>query len=361
MKGTIGNENYTLITGGAGFIGTNLADRLLGQGRRVMIYDNLSRPGVEQNLQWLKGKYGNQVIIQIADIREKKVLQACVNNAQQIFHFLAQVAVTSSITNPEDDFEVNLVGTFNLLEALRHSSRTPPLIFTSTNKVYGDLRDLAFTTNQTRFYPEDATIDLNGIDENQPLDFHSPYGCSKGSADQYVLDYSRCYGLKTTVFRMSCIYGPHQFGNEDQGWVAHFTISALESKPVVIYGNGKQVRDILFVEDLIEAFLLAEQHIDKLSGNAFNIGGGPKNTVSLIEVVELIQKKTGKEIDLIFEEWRTGDQCYYVSNIAKFKSATGWSPKISVSQGVERLISWLNESKNHFSKESKFLSKAMVE
>jgi CDP-paratose 2-epimerase len=340
-----GSEKYILITGGAGFIGTNLAARLLSEGKKVMIYDNLSRAGVEQNLQWLKDKYGDKLIVQIADIREKRILEECVKNAEQVFHFSAQVAVTSSLTNPVHDFEVNITGTFNLLEAIRKSPNRPPLVFTSTNKVYGDLMDLGLTTDDTRYYPENDLFRKNGVDESRPLDFHSPYGCSKGAADQYVLDYSRSYGLKTAVFRMSCIYGPHQFGTEDQGWVAHFLIQALQDNPITIYGNGKQVRDILFVEDLVNAFVLAQKNIDKISGNAFNIGGGPANTVSLIEILDLIKKKTGKVMDISFEEWRTGDQQYYVSNTSKFRKATGWKPEYSVTEGVEALMNWLCESR----------------
>lgn len=354
------NEKYTLITGGAGFVGTNLASRLLSEGKRVMIYDNLSRAGVEQNLQWLQKEYGDKLIVQVADIREKRILEECVKNADQVFHFSAQVAVTSSLTNPTHDFEVNIAGTFNLLEAIRKSPNQPSLVFTSTNKVYGDLMDLGLDTNDTRYYPEDDYFKKNGIDESRALDFHSPYGCSKGAADQYVLDYSRSYGLKTTVFRMSCIYGPHQFGNEDQGWVAHFLIQALQDNPITIYGNGKQVRDILFVEDLVDAFILAQQNIDKISGTAFNIGGGPTNTVSLIEILDLMKEKTGKEMDITFEEWRTGDQQYYVSNTSKFKEATGWSPKYSVTEGVEGLMNWLCETRNIELPERNATSKAVA-
>jgi CDP-paratose 2-epimerase len=353
-------EKYVLITGGAGFVGTNLAKRLLSTGKRVMIYDNISRDGVENNLKWLQEKYGDRLLVQIADVKEKRILEECVKNAEQVFHFSAQVAVTSSLTNPEHDFEVNIKGTFNLLEAIRKSAHKPPLVFTSTNKVYGDLTDLGLITDETRYYPENNEICNNGVDESRPLDFHSPYGCSKGSADQYVLDYSRSYGLKTAVFRMSCIYGPHQFGNEDQGWVAHFLISALQDKPIVIYGNGKQVRDILFVEDLVDAFLLAQQNMDKISGNAFNIGGGPQNTVSLMEILEIIRQKTGKAIDISYETWRTGDQQYYVSNTSKFKTATGWSPKFSVSQGVDELLLWLCKSRNISLKQDKVSSKAIA-
>ncbi|MDX1752734.1 MAG: GDP-mannose 4,6-dehydratase [Salinimicrobium sediminis] len=339
-------EKYTLITGGAGFIGTNLASRFLSEGKKVMIYDSLFRDGVEENLQWLRKKYGERLLVQISDINETRILQQCVNNASEVFHLCAQVAVTSSVTNPVHDFNVNLSGTFHLLEAIRKSKHQPPLVFTSTNKVYGNLQDVEMVENETRYHPADAQMKKYGINEKIPLDFHSPYGCSKGAADQYILDYSRTYGLKTAVFRMSCIYGPHQFGTEDQGWVAHFLISALEDKPVTIYGNGKQVRDILFVEDLIDAFMLAHKNIDKLAGQVFNIGGGPENTVSLLEILEIIRDKAGKEMDISFEDWRTGDQFYYVSNTNKFKEATGWKPRYSVEEGVENLLKWLCVNRN---------------
>ncbi len=339
-------EAYTLITGGAGFVGINLAARLLDDGKKVMVYDNLSRDGVEQNLKWLKDRYPENLIVQIADIGETDVLQECVNNANQVFHFSAQVAVTSSLTNPKHDFDTNIKGTFNLLECIRKSPQQPPLIFASTNKVYGNLLDLQFNSDATRYYPENQIYLENGIDESRPLDFHSPYGCSKGAADQYVLDYARTYGLKTVVFRMSCIYGWHQFGTEDQGWVAHFVISALNDKPLTIYGDGKQVRDILFVDDLVNAFCLAQQNIDEIAGNAFNMGGGPQNAVSLIEILDLIKQETAKDIKLTQEDWRTGDQKYYVSNTSKFSEATGWKPEVSVQQGVQQLVSWLQESKN---------------
>lgn len=340
------DEKYTLITGGAGFIGTNLAARLLSEGKKVMIYDSLFREGVEQNIQWLQSEYGEKLIIQIADINEVRVLQQCVKNATEIYHFSAQVAVTSSVSNPLHDFQVNLEGTFHLLEAIRNSKHQPPLLFTSTNKVYGNLQDIQMEENASRYYPADKKIKKYGINEKMPLDFHSPYGCSKGAADQYILDYSRSYGLKTAVFRMSCIYGPHQFGTEDQGWVAHFLIRALEEQPISIYGNGKQVRDILFVEDLVDAFLLARKNINSLAGEVFNIGGGPKNTVSLLEILDIIKEKTGKEMNISFDGWRTGDQQYYVSNTSKFQEATGWTPKYAVNEGVEALMKWLCESRN---------------
>lgn len=340
------DEKYILITGGAGFIGTNLASRFLSEGKRVMIYDNLFREGVEENLQWLQKEYRDDLIVQISDINETQILKQCVNGAKEVFHLCAQVAVTSSVTNPLHDFEVNLKGTFHLLEAIRTSPHQPPLIFTSTNKVYGNLQDVKMQENTSRYNPSDKQMKKYGINEKIPLDFHSPYGCSKGAADQYILDYSRTYGLKTAVFRMSCIYGPHQFGTEDQGWVAHFLISALEDQAITIYGNGKQVRDILYVEDLIDAFVLAQDNIDSLAGEAYNIGGGPDNSVSLLEILELIREKAEKEMDVSFEDWRTGDQFYYVSNTSKFKEATGWSPKYSVDQGVANLVKWLCENRN---------------
>lgn len=340
------DEKYILITGGAGFIGTNLASRFLSEGKRVMIYDNLFREGVEENLQWLQKEYRDDLIVQISDINETQILKQCVNGAREVFHLCAQVAVTSSVTNPLHDFEVNLKGTFHLLEAIRTSPHQPPLIFTSTNKVYGNLQDVKMQENTSRYNPSDKQMKKYGINEKIPLDFHSPYGCSKGAADQYILDYSRTYGLKTAVFRMSCIYGPHQFGTEDQGWVAHFLISALEDQAITIYGNGKQVRDILYVEDLIDAFVLAQDNIDSLAGEAYNIGGGPDNSVSLLEILELIREKAEKEMDVSFEDWRTGDQFYYVSNTSKFKEATGWSPKYSVDQGVANLVKWLCENRN---------------
>ncbi|HET7361481.1 MAG TPA: GDP-mannose 4,6-dehydratase, partial [Salinimicrobium sp.] len=339
------DEKYILITGGAGFIGTNLASRLLSEGNKVMIYDNLFRDGVEQNLQWLKSKYGGNLIVQISDINEKRVLQQCVKNGTAVFHFSAQVAVTSSVTNPVHDFQVNLRGTFHLLEAIRLSKHQPPLFFTSTNKVYGNLQDLNLLENGTRYYPEDKKIQEKGINEKMPLDFHSPYGCSKGAADQYILDYSRSYGLQTVVFRMSCIYGPHQFGTEDQGWVAHFLIRALEDKSISIYGNGKQVRDILYVEDLVDAFLLARKNINSVAGQVFNIGGGPENTVSLLEILDIIKNTAGKKTEISFDDWRTGDQQYYVSDTTKFKKMTGWEPKFSVNEGVGNLMRWLCENR----------------
>jgi CDP-paratose 2-epimerase len=337
-------RELTLITGGAGFIGANLASHLCRMGRHVLIYDNLSRPGVEHNLHWLQSEWGNLIDIEIADVRDKVRLHKAVAHAKSVFHFAAQVAVTSSLIDPTYDFEVNVGGTLNLLEAIRSMTNPPSLIFTSTNKVYGNLSQVGLRDDQTRYKPEDSWIMAHGVSEKCPLDFHSPYGCSKGAADQYIIDHVRSFGLPFAVFRMSCIYGPHQFGTEDQGWVAHFLIRALEAQPITLYGDGKQVRDILFVDDLINAFLLAENNIGTAAGHAFNIGGGVANTVSLLELVEFIDELRGTPTKTISEEWRTGDQRYYVSDTSKFRAMTGWKPTVGVYQGVERLYNWLSEN-----------------
>lgn len=337
-------EKYTLITGGAGFVGTNLADAILSSGKPVMVFDNLSRAGVQNNLFWLKEKHGENLQIMVADIRDKASVTEAVAGAGMVFHFAAQVAVTSSLIDPFHDFEVNAHGTLNLLEAIRGSAHQPPIVFTSTNKVYGDLHDLGIIMNGTRYHPENMHFRKHGISEERVLDFHSPYGCTKGVADQYILDYSRTFGLKTVVFRMSCIYGPHQFGTEDQGWVAHFLIQALKGKPITLYGDGKQVRDILFVEDLVDAFLLAQQNINEISGNAFNMGGGVDNTISLLELVDLIGTLSGRKPEVKFDDWRPSDQKYYVSDFTKFSKATGWKPAYSTADGVKRLYDWLEQN-----------------
>jgi CDP-paratose 2-epimerase len=334
---------HVLITGGAGFIGTNLADRLLSAGRRVVIYDDLSRPGVERNVAWLREQHGERLRVEIADIRNRQALRSAVRHAEQVFHFAAQVAVTTSLDDPLTDFEVNVGGTLNLLEEIRVLESPPPLLFTSTNKVYGSLSDLGLERSGARYQPLDSAL-RGGVSEERRLDFHSPYGCSKGAADQYVLDYARTFGLPAVVFRMSCIYGLHQMGTEDQGWVAHFLIRALSGKPLIIYGDGMQVRDLLFADDLVDAFLLAHANIHTLSGEAFNIGGGPGNTVSLIELLDVIEALDGTRPDVRMETWRCADQRYYVSDTRKFKAATGWSPKINARQGIERLYRWLLES-----------------
>ena len=335
------SQRPALITGGAGFIGSNVANRLLASGQRVILYDNLSRNGVGRNVTWLRETYGDRVEVVVGDIRDFDLLRQTVERAGQVFHFAAQVAVTSSLLDPIEDFNINARGALNLLESIRATAHRPPLLFTSTNKVYGALDDVELTKERQRYRVADPRIADAGIDESRPLDCHSPYGCSKGTADNYIIDYSRSFGLRAVVFRMSCIYGPRQCGTEDQGWVAHFLIRALERKPVTLYGDGCQVRDILFVDDLINAMLLAQANVDRLSGQAFNIGGGPQHTVSLRELLDLISEMNRGRLHVEMKGWRTGDQRYYVSNTTKFSRATGWMPTVDVRTGVYRLYEWL--------------------
>jgi CDP-paratose 2-epimerase len=330
-----------LITGGAGFIGTNLADALASSGRRVRVLDDLSRPGVERNLEWLEETHGDRIHFEKADVRDPAAVRRAMSGAEAVFHFAAQVAVTTSLEDPIHDHDVNVNGTINVLEAARLEREPPVVIFTSTNKVYGGMEDVKLHLDGLRYEPKDAVLRVRGFSEERRLDFHSPYGCSKGAADQYVLDYARSYGMRTAVFRMSCVYGPHQFGNEDQGWVAHFVIRALEGKAITLYGDGMQVRDVLYVEDLVRAFLLAWENIDEVRGRAFNMGGGPANTVSLLELIDLIGALHGKRPRVLFEDWRTGDQRYYVSDTRRFEAATGWRPRVNVREGLGRLYNWL--------------------
>ena len=338
-------SRQVLITGGAGFIGSNLADRLLTAGRSVLVFDNLSRAGVDQNLRWLRQRHGGRVHIEVADVRDRYALRRAVRLASEVYHFAAQVAVTTSLTNSVHDFEVNARGTLNLLETLRSLDDPPPLVYTSTNKVYGNLSDISLTKNCTRYEPKDILTRRYGINEDRPLDFHSPYGCSKGTADQYVMDYTRSFPIPMVVFRMSCIYGRHQFGTEDQGWVAHFLIRAIEGQPLTLYGDGMQVRDILFIDDLIDALLLAQRHMPTLSGQAFNIGGGPAQAVSLLELLELIAELHGQSPIVQMADWRPGDQHYYVSDTRKYRQATGWAPRVGVRQGLKCLYQWLLASR----------------
>jgi CDP-paratose 2-epimerase len=339
------DDRPVLITGGAGFVAANLADRLLTSGRPVILFDNLSRNGVEQNVAWLQERHGTLVQFHRGDIRDYAAVRRAVRGAGQIFHFAAQVAVTTSLTDPFHDFEVNARGTLNLLEAVRSCEEPPSVLFTSTNKVYGDLEDVKLRKNTSRYEPVDSDLRRHGVNEHRCLQFHSPYGCSKGVAEQYVLDYARTFGLRTVVFRMSCIYGPHQFGTEDQGWVAHFLIAAMNGRPLTIYGDGLQVRDLLFVEDLVDALLLAQAHVDRLAGSAFNIGGGAANTTSLVELLDLIGDLLGERPLAELDQWRSADQRYYVSDTRHFEGQAGWRPRTTVREGVTRLFEWLSHAR----------------
>jgi CDP-paratose 2-epimerase len=335
------SDRPILITGGAGFIGSNLADRLAGDGHRVLVYDALSRPGVERNLAWLQSRHGERIVPVVADIRDTAQLREAVRGAAAVFHLAAQVAVTTSLADPRDDFEINIGATFELLEAARQCDTPPPVVFASTNKVYGDLADLAFAATDEGYLPEDAAIRAHGIGEARPLDFHTPYGCSKGAADQYVLDYARSYGLAATVLRMSCIYGERQMGTEDQGWVAHFLIRILEGKPITLYGDGNQVRDILHVGDAVQAYVAAWQRADRVAGHAFNLGGGASNAVSLRTLIDYLGALTGIEPDIRFDDWRAGDQRYFVADTRAAQAALGLPERLDWRAGVARLARWL--------------------
>ena len=331
-----------LITGGAGFVGCNIADHLLRAGRRVRVLDDLSRPGVQDNLRWLQDTHGPELEIEIGDVRDAATVRRVVRGVDSVFHLAAQVAVTTSLTDPMTDAQVNVLGTLHLLDAVRARSRPPAVLFTSTNKVYGSLGDIPLRQGAERYEPCDQSWRA-GIGERRPLDFCTPYGCSKGAADQYVLDWSASYGVPSVVFRMSCIYGPHQQGNEDQGWVAHFALRALTGSPITIFGDGRQVRDILYVGDLVRAFELAEAAAPRFAGQAFNIGGGPANAVSLLDVVDLLGDIRGEAPVLQHEAWRPGDQRWYVSDHRRFTSATGWTPEVDPRSGITGLHSWLRD------------------
>jgi CDP-paratose 2-epimerase len=335
-----------LITGGAGFIGCNVVKRLIDIGDEVVVFDNLSRKGTDINLEWLR-KQGTFEFVK-GDVRNFEHLKDVFNKNKDIdvvLHLAAQVAVTTSVTNPREDFEINALGTFNVCEALRQFKPDAILLYASTNKVYGEMKDVNVIENNGRY--EYAELP-DGVSEERPLDFHSPYGCSKGTGDQYVLDYSRIYGLKTVSFRQSCIYGYHQFGIEDQGWVAWFTICAVLGREITIYGDGKQIRDILFIDDLIDCYLKAVEKIDIVKGNAYNIGGGTENTISLLELIKMLEEMSGKKIQYKFSEWRPGDQKVFVCNINKAKKDFGWFPKVKKEEGIRLLYKWVKENKSFF-------------
>jgi CDP-paratose 2-epimerase len=329
-----------MVTGGAGFIGCNLADRLASDGAEVIVFDALTRPGVEQNLAWLQARHGARIVPVIADVRDKDAVAGMVREADVVFHLAAQVAVTTSLSNPREDFEINVGGAINVLEAAR--TRRKPVIFASTNKVYGDLADIPLELKGEAYRPSDPTMRVRGVDERRPLDFHTPYGCSKGAADQYVLDYARSFGLPTCVLRMSCIYGPHQMGTEDQGWVAHFLIRALNGQTITIYGDGRQVRDILFVDDAVTAYLSAFRRIAEVSGRAFNLGGGAGNAVSLLQLIGRIEEISGRKAEVEFAEWRAGDQRYYVSDTTAARRALALPEARNWRTGVADLARWLS-------------------
>jgi len=335
-------QRPTLITGGAGFVGSNLADMLLGTGEAVVVVDNLARPGVASNLGWLRERHGDRLRFEPVDVRDARRLEPLVREAGRVYHLAAQVAVTASINDPAADFSTNLVGTFNLLEAARRAPVPPPVLYTSTNKVYGSLASLAVERAEDGYRWADGRA---AIDEDQPLDFHSPYGCSKGAADQYVHDYARVYGMRTGVFRMSCIYGTRQFGTEDQGWVAHFARSLLEGRPITIFGDGYQVRDILWIGDLIDAMRAAMGRLERGGSSVYNVGGGPDSAVTIRGVIERLEEIIGRRAEVVCAPWRPGDQRVFISDISRAQADLGWYPQVQWRDGLARLVEWLAEER----------------
>lgn len=339
-------RNY-LVTGGAGFIGSNYVHRLVRRGDKVTVYDNLSRAGAPRNMSWLQETFGEDAFrLVVGDLRNAELLAETAKDADVIVHLAGQVAVTTSVTHPRDDFEANALGTFNALEAARLSSRDPVFIYSSTNKVYGGMDDVELVEEATRWRYKHL---IGGCPESQPLDFHSPYGCSKGTGDQYVRDYARIYGLRSVVFRQSCIYGPRQFGVEDQGWLAWMMIAAVTGRQITIYGDGKQVRDVLHVDDLLDAYDAAVERIDRARGEVYNMGGGPRNVLAIwAEFGPILERLLGREIDVARADWRPGDQRVFYADYSKAERELDWKPRIDLEQGIEMLFEWVKENKGLF-------------
>ena len=336
-----------LVTGGAGFIGSNYVHRLVQRGEKVTIYDNLSRAGARRNIAWLEETFGKDAFrLIVGDLRDANLLTESAKDADVIVHLAGQVAVTTSVTNPRVDFEANALGTFNALEAARLSERNPIFIYASTNKVYGGMDDVELVEETTRWRYKDL---LEGCPETQPLDFHSPYGCSKGTGDQYVRDYARIYGLRSVVFRQSCIYGPRQFGVEDQGWLAWMMIAALTGRPITIYGDGKQVRDVLHVDDLLNAYDVAAEKIDNAKGQVYNVGGGTRNVLAVwTEFGPILERLLGREVEVARADWRPGDQRVFYADFGKARRELDWEPKIDLEEGLELLFNWVQANKSLF-------------
>jgi CDP-paratose 2-epimerase len=344
------------VFGGAGFVGSNLTRLLLDQGYKVTVFDSLARRGSERNLKWLQDHNDGRMSFIHGDVRDMDAVRRGVERADEVFHLAAQVAVTTSVEDPRTDFEVNALGTLNVLEGIRLTGRRIPIVFTSTNKVYGGLEDVGTIEGEERYTFRDLPL---GVPESRSLDFHSPYGCSKGAADQYVRDYARIYDIPSVVFRMSCIYGPRQFGNEDQGWIAHFMISAATGSPISIYGNGKQVRDVLYIDDLVGAFRMALDNVDKTAGKVYNVGGGPENALAVwTEFGDMLAELRGAPVPVTFGDWRPGDQPCYISDIRKIKAELGWAPAVSKRAGVTKLWNWINANLDLFAKRAPVLSAA---
>jgi CDP-paratose 2-epimerase len=351
----LGSRKPVLITGGAGFIGSHLADRLASEGEHVLVLDSLARPGVEANLAWLRERHPTQVSATIADMRDEAAVQEAVDQASAVFHFAAQVAVTTSLLDPAEDLQVNLLGSFNLLQALRRNRQ--PCVFASTNKIYGKLEGIALTLVEDAWRAADPALSALGVDEHQRLDFCTPYGCSKGAADQYMLDYASSFGVPSAVMRMSCIYGPRQLGSEDQGWVAHFILRALAGEPITIYGDGYQVRDVLCVDDAVDAYVAAWRQIDTVAGKAFNLGGGPENAISLRRLVNHIGLLQGEAPEVHYAPWRPNDQRWYVSDTRHVRQALGLPNPRDWQSGVAWLLrSYVEAGHVHVAKRAKAMT-----
>jgi CDP-paratose 2-epimerase len=336
-----------LITGGVGFIGCNYVHRLLGRGEQVTVYDNLSRRGAEANVAWLREQHGEGAFrLAVGDVQDDAALSEAARGADVVVHLAGQTAVTTSVADPRSDFGDNALGTFNALEAARHAGTDPVFLYASTNKVYGGMEEVAAIEQETRYAYRDFPL---GIPETQPLDFHSPYGCSKGAGDQYVRDYARIYGLPTVVLRQSCIYGPRQMGVEDQGWVAWFIIAAITGQPITVYGDGKQVRDVLFVDDLLDAYDAAIAHIDVAAGQVYNVGGGPPRTMSVwAEFGPIVERLMGRAVPVSYADWRPGDQRVCVLDVRKAGRELGWRPRVGVEEGIRRLYEWVVANRHLF-------------
>lgn len=335
-----------LITGGAGFIGSNSADHFLRNGHQITVFDNLSRRGTEANLAWLQANHTSNFTFIKGDIRDASAVDSAVRGHDVVLHLAGQVAVTTSVQNPRHDFEVNANGTFNVLEACRKGAPDAVFLNASTNKVYGGMESLEIVEEESRYR---YGTHPHGIPETSPLDFHSPYGCSKGAADQYVIDYARIYGLRSVSLRQSCIYGPRQFGIEDQGWVAFFVIAAVTDRPLTIFGDGKQVRDVLHISDLIRGYELAIEHIDQVKGQAFNFGGGPENTISIWrEFGSWLEKWRGRPMPITYQDWRPGDQRVFIADIRKAAAQLGWQPQVDAKNGIHQLYQWVVDNRPLF-------------
>ncbi len=338
-----------LVTGGAGFIGCNAVARALGRGDEVVCLDNLSRRGADANLAWLKAHPNATALhVRVADIRVQAEVEATFRDhpdIEAVIHLAGQVAVTTSVLDPRGDFEANALGTLNVLEAARRAPRLRALLYASTNKVYGGLEQVGVEMRDGRYAFRDLPA---GVPETYPLDFHSPYGCSKGAADQYAIDYARIYGLPSVSLRQSCIYGPRQLGVEDQGWVAWFTIAAVTGRPITIFGDGRQVRDVLYVDDLLDAYDAAIARIDAVKGTAINLGGGPENVLAISEVLDHVGPRLGRDVPTDHAEWRPGDQRVFVADITRARDLLGWTPRVSVASGIGRLFDWVVANKDRF-------------